>query len=151
MPVCCFGNSEIYNRKEIEEKLKETLIYCIEEKKFTEFHVGNYGDFDFLCAKCLKELKNSYPFIKSYCILAYLKPKMSEYEEDYYKTYFDGTIYLDLENTPLKLAITKRNKIMLNYADYIIFGVNNIGNSCNLLEMAKRKHKNFINIGDYKV
>lgn len=56
---CCFGHKFIYD-DQVKEKLKEALRFVIKNKKINEFYVGHNGSFDFLCANCLKELKQEF-------------------------------------------------------------------------------------------
>ena len=102
-----------------------------------------------LCAECINELKNDYPFIKSYLILAYIPGKRSQFGIDFYKR-FDDIIYPEIEKTPLKFAVIKRNKWVINKSDFLIAYVeHNWGGAYKTLEYAKKKkHMQIINIAN---
>lgn len=60
--------------------------------------------FDWFCAECVKELKNNYPFIKSYLILAYMPGKKNQFDEEFNKR-FDGTLYPEIEKLHLNTLL----------------------------------------------
>ena len=104
--TCSFaGHANIFNKEELKIRLKNEIINLIENKNVTTFYSGGKGDFDWLCANTLKEIKKDYPFIKSYLVRAYMPTRKDSYEEDLYKQIFDSTIYPEIENIPRRLAI----------------------------------------------
>ena len=103
--VCTFfGHSDTPSW--VAEKLKETIISLIDAGVCT-FYVGNHGNFDFMVRRILGDLQKEYTHIKYLVVLAYLPVKKGDFDtNDYSKTiYPDG-----IENTPLKFAISYRNK-----------------------------------------
>ena len=114
--ICCFaGHSDIFLEDKIalEVKLKKEIINLIENEGVNTFYSGGKGDFDWLCAKCLHELQEYYPKIKSYLILAYMPHKKDDYTDDLYKK-FDGTLYPDIEKIPPRFAILNRSEWMID-------------------------------------
>ena len=76
MKICCFaGHSSIFGKEDLPAKLKKEIVNLIENHNVTTFYNGDKGDFDWLCAKTIQELKKEYSFIKSYCILSYMPKK----------------------------------------------------------------------------
>ena len=126
---------------------EKKLLFVIEDliiKGATEFLFGGYGNFDILCAKVVKNLKNKYPYIKLTLVIAYLNRK---YNLDFY----DETVYPPIENTPLRFAILKRNQWMVQNANVIVAYVQHEwGGAAKTLLFAKRKKKIIINIGEKK-
>lgn len=114
--ICTFaGHREIYDIDSIKAKLKNEIINLIENHGVTTFYNGGKGKFDWLCAKCVKELKSDYPFIKSYLILAYKNESgINRYED------FDDMIYPNLEPVLSKYAIIKRNEWAVSQSDFLI-------------------------------
>ena len=150
--ICTFaGHAEIeINEKNlIKSRLKNEIVNLIENQGVTAFYNGGKGQFDLLCAECINELRNDYPFIKSYLILAYIPGKRSQFGIDFYKR-FDDIIYPEIEKTPLKFAVIKRNKWVINKSDFLLAYVNhNWGGAYKTLEYAKRKkHIQIINIAN---
>ena len=118
------------------------------KKNVTTFYSGGKGSFDWLCAHALDELKKDYPFITSYCVLAYMPKKKDMYTKVLLKL-FDKTIYPGIENTPPRFAILKRNQWMIDNSNFLIAYVKRShGGAYKTLEYAeKKKTIKIINIG----
>ena len=149
--ICTFaGHGEIYGENTLKEKLKKEIINLIERYGVNTFYNGGKGQFDWLCADCVKELRKDYPFIKSYMIFSYLPGKKNEFDSNPYKN-FDGTIYpYGLEFVPKRFAIVKRNEWVIDNSSFLITYINHKwGGAYRTLEYAKRKkHIQFINIAN---
>lgn len=140
--VCTFfGHADA--KKEIIPALRKEIINLIENKNVDTFYVGNHGHFDFYAETVLKELSEIYPHIKYSVVLAYL-PRGSEGE--YYD--FSNTIYPEgIEKAPLKYAIIKRNKWMIDNSDFVITYVKRVvGGAAQFKELAEKKKKIIIEI-----
>ena len=74
MKICCFaGHRKINDDIElIKEKLKKEIISLVENHNVTSFYNSAKGDFDWLCAYTVDEIKRDYPFISSHLVLAYM-------------------------------------------------------------------------------
>ncbi len=126
-------------------KTKQKLLYIIEDliiNGATEFLFGGYGNFDVLCAKVVKELKDKYLYIKMVLVIAYLNrnPNLDLY---------DCSVYPPIESVPPKFAILKRNQWMVENAQVIIAYVQHEwGGAAKTLLFAKKKKKRVINIGE---
>ena len=78
--MCTFaGHKEIYRNSTLKEKLKQEIINLAEHHGVNTFYNSGKGDFDWLCDECVNELKNDYPSIKSYLILAYMPGKKNQF------------------------------------------------------------------------
>lgn len=147
--ICCFaGHANIPDKEELKIKLKKEIINLIEKENVTTFYSGGKGAFDWLCAHTVDELRADYPFIKSYWILSYMPKEKDEYTERILKI-FDDTVYPDIENTPQRFAIVKRNEWLVNNSDFLIAYVkHDLGSGAyKTLEYAqKKKHIKSINI-----
>lgn len=139
MAVCTFfGHRD--TPTEIEPILYSALIDLIENKKTDTFYVSNNGNFDRMAEKNLRKLKEIYPQIIYYIVLAYF-PHHSNYYRDYSNTIFPK----ELENIFPRFAIIKRNDWMLNKSDYVVTYVKyTASNSAHFVEKAKRKGKKII-------
>ena len=147
MKICCFaGHSMIYSEEILKQKLRTEIINLIEKENVTTFYSGGKGDFDWLCAKTIDELRTNYPFINSYWVLAYMPKEKDEYLDSMARI-FDDTVYPDIESVPKRFAIIKRNEWMVNNSDFLIAYVNRLGGAHKTLEYAqKKKHIAVINI-----
>ena len=146
MRICFFGHAD-YNYS-LETKDSLTLILKDYTEKFDcEFLFGGYGRFDDLAYRCVKELcsqnRISAVFVTPYITESYLKNQL-----EYHKNKYDEVIYPEIENTPLKFAITARNKWMVEQSDLVITYVNkNYGGAYSALKYARNKGKTIINLG----
>lgn len=140
--VCTFfGHADA--KEEIIPALRKEIINLIENKNVDTFYVGNHGHFDFYAETVLKELSEIYPHIKYSVVLAYLpRGKQGEYYD------FSNTIYPEgIEKAPLKYAIIKRNKWMIDNSDFVITYVKSvIGGAAQFKELAQKKKKIIVEI-----
>ena len=129
--------------EEIIPALRKEIINLIENKNVDTFYIGNHGHFDFYAETDLKELSEIYPHIKYSVVLAYLpRGKQGEYYD------FSNTIYPEgIEKAPLKYAIIKRNKWMIDNSDFVITYVKSvIGGAAQFKELAQKKKKIIVEI-----
>lgn len=143
MSVCVFfGHKDV--SAEISPKLEAEIVKLIENKQVSTFYVGNNGNFDHMVYSILKKLKPQYPCISYAVILAYVPTKKEEYP------YYDEseTMVPDgVENGPLRFAISRRNKWMIEQADFVITHViRDWGGAAQFKELAEKKKKVVINI-----
>ncbi|MBE6912588.1 MAG: DUF1273 domain-containing protein [Ruminococcaceae bacterium] len=107
------------------------------------FYVGNNGEFDRTVRRALKDLKEVYPEIKYYVVLAYMPRNDGE-------DYSDSIYPEGLENVPKRFAISWRNEWMIKQSDYVIGYVDHpFGGAHNFFEKAKKKEKKVINIAEF--
>ena len=74
--------------------------------------------------------------------------------KDYIEKSYDGIIYPDIENTPPKFAISKRNEWIINQSDFVIGYVQtHYGGAYNSLLYAHKHNKPYINLykGNYEL
>ena len=144
MPCCVFfGHKDADNS--ISPKLKEVIINLIHVQGVNEFLVGNNGRFDYIVYSALKEIKTEYPDITYSVVLAYLPGEKQEYENYYAE---EETFLPDgIEIGPVRFAIDRRNKWMVEQADYVITHVTHSwGGAAKFKELAEKKGKTVINI-----
>lgn len=118
-----------------------SLLYAIEqhicEYSVTEFYIGNYGGFDRIAARAVKQLKVKYPQIKLFLVTPYHPAdRHVELPEGFDEIFLP----MGMENTPKRVAIVKANHLMVDYVDYLVAYVWHPGsNSSKLLEYAQKK------------
>jgi len=147
--ICCFaGHSKLYNLDEIYHNLVNLIERLILEENISEFWVGNYGDFDKLSAKAVRNLKRKYTDIQLNLIIPYLTSDINENREIYYQKY-DKVLMADLpERTPKRFQILKCNEYMVDKSDFLICYVkNNFGGALKTMSYAeKKKHIKILNL-----
>ena len=145
MTITFCGHSNCLFSDEEKKKLKQLLIKEIRKNPTCKFYLGGYGDFDGLCLRTLKELKNDFPEIELIFITPYLDKNYSKLE--FAKYHYDDVIFPPLESVPRKFAILKRNEWMVDSAELVIAYVKySWGGASKTLEYAKRKMKQIINL-----
>ena len=134
----CFFIGHRDTPAEILPILEKVIEYHILEYGVTEFFVGNYGSFDHMAKKAVISAKKYYPEITLTLVLPYHPAKQPiEISKDFDSTYypFDKTI-------PPRVAISRANKSMIDYTDYLIAYVwETASNARNVLEYAEKRAK----------
>lgn len=150
MVITFCGHSKVQNEKMVYEKLKAELtnIFNRAETKHTEltFYCGGYGDFDFIAARTVNELKDEFPDIN--CSNIFVTPYITEnykYKNEQMRKIFDEIIYPPIESVPYRYAIPRRNEWMATNSDLLIaYVIYSWGGAAKTLEYAKRKGKKII-------
>lgn len=144
MPCCVFFGHKDADSS-IMPKIKEAIVKLIREQGVNEFLVGNNGKFDYIVYSALKEIKSEYPNITFSVVLAYLPGEKHEYENYYAE---EETFLPDgIEIGPMRFAIDRRNKWMVEQADYVITHVTHSwGGAAKFKELAEKKGKTVINV-----
>jgi len=151
MKITFVGHSLITSNAKVKEIVKEQMRNDIANVEPVICYLGGYGDFDTICARACRELKEEYTDLK----IVYVTPYMSLSEQIKIKElqeygFYDTSIYPPIENVPLKFAILKRNEWMVTNADLVIVYVNHsYGGAYKALQIAKRRKKKIINICDF--
>lgn len=131
----------LIGHRQTEEGLYRPLYTAIErhivEKGVTEFWVGHHGGFDRLAARVLRDVKQRYPSIRLFLLLAY-HPAVQAVA---LPAGFDGLFYPPgLETVPKRFAIVRANRYAVQHCRYLIAYVWQItGNSAALVRYARTK------------
>lgn len=144
MPCCVFFGHKDADSS-ISPRLREAITKLMLEQGVTDFLVGNNGKFDYIVYKTLKDIKQEYPDITYSVVLAYLPGEKTEYENYYAE---EETLLPDgIEVGPARFAIDRRNKWMVEQADYVITHITHSwGGAAKFKELAEKKGKIVINI-----
>lgn len=139
MTVTFCGHRDIVCSDKLTRQLRFVLCDLISEGADT-FLLGGYGTFDSMAAMAVRELKFTYPHIRSSLVLAYLN-------RDYNAELYDDTIYPPLERVPLRHAISQRNRWMVDTADVVVsYVIHSYGGAATTLRYAERKCKRIIRL-----
>lgn len=138
----------LLGHRDTDEKIFPILQTTIEKHivlyGVTEFIVGNYGSFDRMAKRAVRNMKQRYPLVKLISLLPYYPAqKHRSLEEE-----TDGSLYPPgMEKVPYRLAILKANQYMVEYADYlIVYAQYSYGNAYRLLQYAQTKPIHIENI-----
>ena len=147
MKVGFFGHRDTYLNKEKLDKLEKLIVDVISKNKQVEFFLGGYGNFDAFAYGCCKKYQESHPNISLVFVTPYLSNNHLQYQKDIY----DAVLYPEIENKPLRYAITYRNRYMVEKADYIIAYVSHDwGGAYATYKHAQRKGKKIFNLANLK-
>lgn len=146
MIITFCGHSKFTTKKAYEEKIISYLEKIVGDN-VVDMYLGGYGDFDNFAYECCKKFKASHPktnlvFVTPYYTIEYQRKRLK-----YQKERYDLIIYPEIENRPLKFAITYRNRYMVDKADYVICYVeHDWGGAYQTYKYAKKKGKNIYNL-----
>lgn len=141
MTVTFCGHAQISQSEKIEKWLYDVTQKLIEQGA-TTFFLGGYGAFDSLAASVLREQKKQYPQIELVLVLAYLNTERNT-------SGYDSTVYPPLETVPRRLAISHRNRWMVESADVVVaYVLHDWGGAATTLRCAKQKKKQIISYRD---
>lgn len=150
MIITFVGHSSISNHNDVYQKIKQTIIENTSNDEKTSFYCGGYGDYDNLCAKACKSLKED----ELHCEVIFITPYITESQQEKIKNMldskiYDASIYPPLESVPPKFAISKRNEWMINESELVVAYVKHTnGGAYKALEFARRKKKRIINLAE---
>lgn len=136
------GHSECYGAdKETVRVAAEDLI----QKGVKTFLSGGQGDFDWLGARVVYELKKKYPHIRNILVIPYLNFTIRN------KDIFDEILYPNgFEKYHFKAAIPKRNRYLVDNSQYAIcYVTHGWGGAAQTYEYAKKQGLNIVDIKDY--
>lgn len=123
----------------IRPELDGAIARCISELGVTQFVVGQYGNFDRLAARALREAKKQHPGISLLLLIPY-HPADRPVETP---PGFDGTFYPEgMESVPKRLAIVRANRYMVDHCDCLIaYAWHPASNARELLEYARKRER----------
>ena len=151
MIISFAGHAHIASKNKVKEALKRWIRETISSEEAVTCYLGGYGDFDEICARVCREIKQEYSNIR----LVYVTPYISLSEQAKIKELlkyglYDESLYPPIENVPLRFAISKRNEWMMTNADLVVVYVNQqYGGAYTSLQVARRKKKKIVNICDF--
>lgn len=135
------GHSECYG---IDEGQVRREISKLIENGVTDFISGGMGNFDWMCARIVFDLKKKYPQIRNYLVIPYLSFNIRD------PKYFDSVVYPEgFEKYHFKAAIPARNRYLIDNSSYAIcYVTHGWGEAAQTLERAKKKGHAIINLGE---
>ena len=142
--ICSFfGNSTIWNEQDISEKVNSEITRLVNNEQVDTFYVGTKGAFELLTYKTLVRLKQSYPHLKIWLVIAY----MEDLHNCIYP--FDEFFYPPMSELGYKRwSISNRNEWIIENTDYIIACNQYEGRAFKFCQKAIRKGKTVIEIGE---
>lgn len=138
MGKTCFFIGHSTAGEELRPLLERSVERHILEYGVTSFTVGQYGGFDRLAIKVLREAKQCHPEI----ILSLLLPYHPYDRPTETPKGFDGTFYPPgMEAVPKRFAIPRANRYMIDNSDYLIAYAKYPGKARDFFEYAQRRER----------
>ncbi len=138
MTVTFCGHRVVADEGRVRDWLTERVEGLIAEGA-DRFYLGGYGDFDRIAASVVRRLKGKYPQIESVLVLAYLGRAVDA-------AFYDRTMYPEIEGGPMRFAICKRNRWMVENSDVLIaYILLDSGGAADTRRYAVRRGKRVIN------
>ena len=151
MIVTFCGHSQYTGSGEDEERIISLLTEIIGDHN-AELYLGGYGSFDSFARKCGRKYQETHPNIRLIFVTPYITIDYQKNHLDYNKDLYDEILYPNLEDKPLKFAISYRNKWMVEQADYVIaYITHDWGGAYQTYRHAQRKKKPLFNISDKEI
>ncbi len=147
--VCGFaGHGSLTYSEKVFTLLKEQIERAIREDEITEFRVGNYGNFDRLAQRAVREVQNEHPHIRLCLVLPYLTKEITA-NRKYYEERYDEIILADIpEKAPKTTHIIYANRFMADHASIMICYVSHsFGGAAETMAYAKKRNVKVFNIG----
>ena len=146
MIVTFLGHSRFLKSEEYERKMLELLAETVNEQS-AELYLGGYGDFDKFAYECCLKFKKTHPGVSLIFISPYMTIEYQKNHLEYIKQRYDEIVYPNIEDKPLRFAISYRNKWMVERADCVICAIDHDwGGAYKTYQYAKRKKKVIFNI-----
>ena len=146
MIVTFCGHSQYTETGEDEQKILSLLTEIIGDHH-AELYLGGYGSFDSFARTCGKKYQETHPNTRLIFVTPYITIDYQKNHLDYNKDLYDEILYPNLEDKPLKFAISYRNKWMVEQADYVIaYITHDWGGAYQTYRHAQRKKKPLFNI-----
>ncbi|MBO5207480.1 MAG: hypothetical protein J6C09_07875 [Clostridia bacterium] len=148
MVIAFLGHSDFIGWAEYESTMMHLLKAIIGEEA-VDFYLGGYGNFDSFAYECCRKYKLN----NKRCNLVFVTPYVTEeYQRtrlQYEKERYDCILYPEIEDKPLRFAITYRNRAMIDSADVVIaFIRKTYGGAYKTYRYAIGKNKTVINLAD---
>lgn len=154
MKICCIiGHRNFEKSKELEFKLKTTLIDLIENKNVTTFLFGSKSNFVDFCYEVLSSLMDSYSNLKRVYVRAEYPVINSDYKS-YLLRLYEDSYFFSKNSTTNKYSYIKRNQTMIDSSDFCLFfysekyKIKTQSGTQIAYAYAVKKNKKIININD---
>ena len=146
MIITFCGHAQYTETEEDEQKILSFFAEKIGDRH-AELYLGGYGSFDAFARKCGRKYQETHPNTRLIFVTPYITPDYRKNHLDPQKDLYDDILYPELENVPLKFAISHRNRWMVEKADCIIAYVSHSwGGAYQTYMYAKKKQKEVFNL-----
>ena len=148
MVIAFCGHSSYVQSKEHKKRILSILEKEIQEKP-CDLLLGEYGAFDHFAYECARAFKAQNQNARLIFVTPYHPSIQRADRIAFLRERFDEIVYPELENVPLRFAISHRNRWIINKADIVIAYISHTyGGAYTMYKHAKSKEKIIYNIAD---
>ena len=150
MIISFFGHVHFTGRVDLKNKILSFLEEVVgDEIAFA--YLGSHGGFDDFAYECCMKYKAAHSNLS----LVYVTPYMTlEYQQNHLAHQldrYDGIIYPQIEEKPIRLAILYRNRFMIEQSDYVVVYItHDFGGAYSAYRYAKKQGKIIYNLADFR-
>ena len=123
MIITFCGHSTYFSNASDEEKIIAFLTEKIGDEP-AELFLGGYGSFDSFALSCGKKYQKTHPNVKLVFVTPYITEDYQKNHLEYCNKIYDETVYPEIEDKPLRFAISYRNRWMVEMANYVVAYIN---------------------------
>ena len=150
MIITFCGHAQFRKSEEYEQKILDFLEEKIGDRA-SDMYLGGYGGFDIFAYECCKKYKETHPRASLFFVTPYITEEYQKNHLVHIRALYDGIIYPEIEEKPLRFAISYRNKWMVEKSDYVVAYIeHDWGGAYETYKHAKQKRKPIFNIGKLK-
>lgn len=141
MVGCTFAGHRIVLTGGMDKRIHNALAAILEKHRDICFYCGGMGEFDMLCAREARRLKQSHPEhnLLIWLILPYMMQRFNSAGKVPFELYDEIIIPGDADILHYKQAITQRNRWMVDRSQYLIAHVVRRGGAWNTMRYAEKK------------
>jgi len=123
----------------IKTQIKQCIVNVIKDKNINTFYVGDKGKFDYMVLQELRSLQQEHPYIKYTIILS----KLPDKNDNIFCCDENNSMFpVELEKTPPRFQIDRRNMWLINNADiFITYVIHSWGGAAKYKEIAQKRGK----------
>ena len=148
MIITFCGHATFVGTKETESRLLDFFDQAIGQET-VEFYLGGYGAFDEFAYTSCKKYKETHRDARLVFITPYITEQDQKKVLSLEKARYDAILYPEIEDKPLRFAISYRNQWMMEHADVVIaFVERDWGGAYKSYQYAKRKGKRIFNLAN---
>lgn len=145
--ICMFcGHGCVYEKEILESKLKPIIRKLVEIGGVDTFYSSGIGDFDMLCEKYVRELKQRHRDLKLILVYPHITNDIINKFYKYRRNY-DNIIFTDTEKKYNNDSTINRNMWMVNNSDYmLVYVLRKFGIDRETLRYGIQKNKPVIDV-----
>ena len=148
MIITFCGHSQYTGTDEDERKILSFLEETVGDAD-AELYLGGYGAFDAFARECGRKYQKTHPNTRLIFVTPYITPDYQKNHLEHKKKLYDDILYPGLEGVPMRFAISRRNRWMVEQADWVVaYVAHTFGGAYQSYVYAQKKKKKILHLTD---